>query len=167
MMETKEELDKNLKALKEIFAEYRLVDAIHKNVNSQWATWNYWAEKKHWYQDWKEEHGLKDIDLRWKKKNLNPKTKLERDEGIILFAYRSLKWRELEQLRLKRSHLLRDILYLRNEDDTDWKYSGEELAKAAGYASASGLWRMLEKQDWFEYRRDRRSRNVVEPRRKQ
>lgn len=159
-------MDKNLKALKDIFHEYNLVSDIHKEVNSQWATWNYWAESKLWYQDWKEEHCLKDIDLRWKKKNLNPKTRLERDEGIILFSWRSLKWKELEQIRFKRSQLLKELLYLRNEDDTDWKYSGEELASAAGYASTSGLWRMLEKQDWFEYRRDKRSRKVAEPKRK-
>lgn len=161
-----EELDPYLKALNAIFHEYRFVTAIHQNVNAQWATWNYWAEAKPWYQEWKEEHGLKDIDVRWKQKNANPKTKLERDEGIILYAHRSLKWRELEQIRLKRSQLLKELLYMRNEDDTDWKYSGEELAKAAGYSTSSGLWRMLEKQDWFEYRRDRRSRKVAEPRRK-
>lgn len=161
----------DLQKLEELFDEYRLVSSIHKVVNLKWYTWNYQAEKMtRKYQEWKKEHGLDDIDVRAKKDmtrellalGVDPKTfAFKWEDGIVLWSFRSLKWRELEQLRLQRSQLLRKIVYERNEDDTDWKYTGEELAKAAGYSSASGLWRMLAKQDWFEYRRNYPAQRVA------
>lgn len=88
----------HLRKLRESAEAYRQLTDDYIRANRQWYTWNYWAQPKVWFDDWMEENGLKNSDVRTRKdKSHLVHVEYDREIGAVYFRHRGMLYSQKER----------------------------------------------------------------------
>ena len=141
--------------LRSYHKEYKNLYRLYTQSQIDWAEWNGWASTQPEYVDWLYENSLKLSDVRAKRPT---DRQWGWEDGAGLYQNRHLLYHELDQIRLKRSELLRQVWFMQDEND-QFTYTLEEIANILDEKDFTAMQIIKRHISWYQPRRDFKREN--------